>query len=120
MTVAVGLLLAPMLGSGSLSLVGLFLCLALMVMGFVYGPLGAWLPSLFPARVRYTGTSMTFNLGGILGGGVAPALAQSLAQSGGLPYVGLYLAGAALVSLAALYPLRGKPVVVLAGGEPGP
>ncbi|MDZ5649629.1 MFS transporter [Nitrospirillum sp. BR 11828] len=120
MTVAVGLLLAPMLGSGSLSLVGLFLCLALLVMGFVYGPLGAWLPSLFPARVRYTGTSMTFNLGGILGGGVAPALAQSLAQSGGLPYVGLYLAGAALVSLAALYPLRGQPVVVLAGGAPGP
>ncbi|TWB46074.1 MFS transporter [Nitrospirillum pindoramense] len=120
MTVVVGFLLAPMLGSGSLSLVGLFLCLALMVMGFVYGPLGAWLPSLFPARVRYTGTSMTFNLGGILGGGVAPALAQSLAQSGGLPYVGLYLAGAALISLAALYPLRGKLVVVLAGGAPGP
>ncbi|WP_044560019.1 MFS transporter [Azospirillum sp. B4] len=107
MTVGVGLALAPMMASGSLTIVGLFLSLALLVMGFVYGPLGAWLPSLFPARVRYTGTSMTFNLGGILGGGIAPVLAQSLAQSGGLPYVGLYLAGAAVLSLAALYPLRG-------------
>ena len=28
---------------------------ALFVMGFVYGPLGAWMPRLFPVRVRYTG-----------------------------------------------------------------
>ncbi|TWB23582.1 putative MFS family arabinose efflux permease [Nitrospirillum amazonense] len=119
MTALVGLVLAPMMASGSLAVVGLFLCLALLVMGFVYGPLGAWLPSLFPARVRYTGTSMTFNLGGILGGGIAPVLAQSLAQSGGLPYVGAYLAGAALISLAALYPLRGRAGAV-AVETPGP
>ncbi|MEA1674878.1 hypothetical protein [Nitrospirillum sp. BR 11163] len=119
MTALVGLALAPMMASGSLTVVGLFLCLALLVMGFVYGPLGAWLPSLFPARVRYTGTSMTFNLGGILGGGIAPVLAQSLAQSGGLPYVGAYLAGAALISLAALYPLRGRTAGV-AVETPGP
>jgi hypothetical protein len=57
-----------MLGSGSLPVIGVFLALALFTMGFVYGPLGAWLPGLFPARVRYTGASMAFNLGGILGG----------------------------------------------------
>ena len=34
-----------------------FLAVALLVMGFVYGPLGAWLPGLFPPRVRYTGVS---------------------------------------------------------------
>ena len=33
----------------------------LFVMGLVYGPLGAWLPGLFPARVRYTGASICFN-----------------------------------------------------------
>ncbi|MBB6251882.1 MFS transporter [Nitrospirillum iridis] len=120
MTVGVGLVLAPMMASGSLAIVALFLCLALLVMGFVYGPLGAWLPSLFPARVRYTGTSMTFNLGGILGGGIAPVLAQSLAQSGGLPYVGLYLTVAAIISLAALYPLRGRATVAVAVETLGP
>jgi MFS family permease len=72
LTILVGALLAPMLGSGSLLPIGAFLSLALLVMGFVYGPLGAFLPSLFPARVRYTGASIAFNVGGILGGGLAP------------------------------------------------
>jgi hypothetical protein len=35
----------------------------LFLMGLVYGPLGAWLPGLFPARVRYTGASLAFNVG---------------------------------------------------------
>ncbi len=110
-TVGLGALLAPMLGSGSLAVIWLFLSLALFVMGFVYGPLGAWLPGLFPARVRYTGASLAFNVGGILGGGIAPLLAQSLANRGGLAYVGLYLGTAAAISLLALLsaPGRGLP-----------
>ena len=85
---------------------GLFLALALSMMGFVYGPLGAWLPSLFPARVRYTGASIAFNIGGILGGAVTPLLAQKLAVAGGLELVGVYLGGSAVISLIALIPLR--------------
>jgi MFS family permease len=108
-TVVTGFLLAPMLGSGSLVVIFLFLSLALLLMGFTYGPVGAWLPGLFPARVRYTGASMSFNLGGILGGAVAPILAQALANQGGLPFVGLYLGGAGLISLIALLPLRQAP-----------
>jgi MFS family permease len=71
-------------------------------MGLVYGPLGAWMPSLFPAHVRYTGVSLAFTVGGILGGGIAPIVAQTLAIHGGLPWVGLYLSAAALLSLVAL------------------
>jgi MFS family permease len=100
------LLLAPMLSSGSLATIWLFLSLCMCVMGLVYGPLGAWLPSLFPARVRYTGASMTFNLGGILGGGLTPLIAQSLVTSGGLGYVAVYLGAAALISFVALASLR--------------
>ena len=106
MTVAAGFLLAPMMGSGSLWGIWAFLSLALLCMGFVYGPLGAFLPGLFPARVRYTGASMAFNLGGILGGGLAPMIAQALADRGGLVPVGYYLSAAALVSLIALAPLK--------------
>ena len=102
LTIGAGLLLAPMMGSGSLTLVGVFLSLALFLMGLVYGPLGAWLPGLFPARVRYTGASLAFNVGGILGGALAPIVAQALAERGGLWPVGGYLGGAALVSLVAL------------------
>jgi MFS family permease len=105
-TIGAGALLAPMMGSGSLVVVFLFLALALLLMGFVYGPLGGWLPGLFPARVRYTGASMAFNVGGILGGAPAPILAEALARHGGLRLVGLYLASAALVSFLALLPLR--------------
>jgi MFS family permease len=105
-TVLIGFVLGPMLGSGSLLLIWLFLSAALMLMGFTYGPLGAWLPGLFPARVRYTGASIAFNAGGILGGAVAPIVAQALADQGGLPYVGLYLSGAAFVSLIALWLIR--------------
>lgn len=106
MTVFAGFLLGPMMESGSLWLVWGFLSIALMCMGFVYGPLGAFLPGLFPARVRYTGASMAFNLGGIIGGGLAPMAAQALADRGGLFPVGLYLSAAALISLVALAPLR--------------
>ena len=66
----------------------------------------SWLPSLFPARVRYTGASMAFNVGGILGGSLAPLIAQALAERGGLAPVGLYLAGCSLVSLVALLAVR--------------
>jgi hypothetical protein len=101
-TVVVGALLGPLMGTGSLWLVWLFLSLALFVMGLVYGPLGAFLPSLFPARVRYTGVSIAFNTGGIIGGGLAPAVAQLLAEAGGLAMVGAYLAAAAVLSLIGL------------------
>lgn len=101
-TIAAGLLMAPMMASGSLFQIFLFMALSLTLMGFVYGPLGAWLPSLFPARVRYTGVSMAFNVAGVLGGGLTPLLAKNLADHYGLMAVGLYSGGAALVSLIAL------------------
>jgi MFS family permease len=104
--VAAGLLLAPSLESRELSLIFAGLAFALFVMGFVYGPLGTWLPSLFPARVRYTGVSLAFNVAGVLGGALTPIAAVWLASHGGLIWVGLYLSGASTVSLAALILLR--------------
>jgi MFS family permease len=106
-SVAASFLLAPLLGSGSLFLVWLYLSIGMLVMGCIYGPLSAFLPSLFPARVRYTGASLAFNIAGILGGGLTPIVAVFLAaQKGGLKLVGYYLAAAGLVSLLALIPLK--------------
>ena len=106
MTVAAGALLPVMMGAGSLALICAFLSLALFAMGFVYGPLGSWLPELFPARVRYTGASMAFNIGGIIGGGLTPMAATFLAAQGGLVPVGIYLAVAAAISFVALVLLK--------------
>lgn len=101
--VPAGLLLAPMMVSYALPSVFLFLALMLFLMGFVYGPLGDWLPGLFPAQVRYTGTSVAFNVGGIIGGGFAPIISEWLASGVGLFWVGAYLSLAAAISLSALW-----------------
>jgi metabolite-proton symporter len=97
-----GLVLAPLFGSGSTTQVTVFLSLGLALMGLTYGPLGTMLSELFPAEVRYTGASLTFNLAGILGASLAPYIATWLATHYGLQYVGYYLTGAALISLIAL------------------
>jgi MFS family permease len=106
LAIVLGALFGPAFSAGSLLAIWAFLSAMLFVMGLSYGPLGAFLPSLFPARVRYTGASMAFNVAGILGGGLTPFLAQGLADRGGLAFVGLLLAGAGAVSLAALASLR--------------
>jgi MFS family permease len=75
---------------------------ALFIMGFTYGPLGEWLTALFPARVRYTGASFAFNVGGIVGGAPAPIVAQYLVSTHGVSAVGLYLSAAGAISLIGL------------------
>ncbi|NRR31296.1 MHS family MFS transporter [Oxalobacteraceae bacterium] len=97
-----GLVLAPLFGSGSTLEVVAFMSLGLGLMGMTYGPLGTILSELFPAEVRYTGASLTFNLAGILGASLAPYIATWLATNYGLQYVGYYLSIAALLSLSAL------------------
>ncbi len=109
-TILIGFLFGPSLASGSWLVIFLGLAAALFVMGLVYGPLGSWLTELFPVRVRYTGASVAFNAGGILGGAVAPIVAQALAEWRGTPVVGLYLALAGVVSwLGLLMVRRSKP-----------
>ncbi len=110
LSVGAGFLMAPMMGGADLLMVGGFLSILLLLMGFVYGPLGAWLPGLFPARVRYTGASVAFNVGGVIGGGFTPVFAQALVQQGGLSLVGVYLSVAAGLSLVALLLLRKKAI----------
>jgi metabolite-proton symporter len=102
---AFGLVMAPMLASG---LTGAMIALAigLSLMGFTYGPLGTVLSELFPTEVRYTGSSVTFNLAGIFGASLAPYAATWLATNYGLQYVGYYLSGAALLTLAGLSAIR--------------
>ena len=101
-----GFAMEPLLGAGTTGGALAFVCLELGLMGLVFAPMGAFLPSLFPAEVRYTGASATYNLGGILGGSFAPFAAQLLLLRGGLPSVGLYITVAAAVSFVALMLIR--------------
>ncbi|HEX3729141.1 MAG TPA: MFS transporter [Opitutaceae bacterium] len=99
--VAFGLALGPLFSAGQAGAIAA-LVLGFLVMGLSYAPLSTLLAETFPSAVRYSGASLAFNLTGIVGGSVAPAIATKLAQRYGLEAVGYYLAAAALVSLAAL------------------
>jgi MFS family permease len=99
LTALVGFVFGAGLAAGSLLVLFLTLSAALFVMGLCYGPIGAWLPSLYPVEVRYTGISLAFNLGGIVGGALAPLGAAWLATNGGVVWTGLVLTLAGLVTL---------------------
>ncbi|NJQ00368.1 MFS transporter [Streptomyces zingiberis] len=94
-----GFLLFPLLDTRNPLLMLLALGGAMFWMGVIYGPMGAYLPELFGARVRYTGAGLAYNLGGILGGALAPLIAVRLQSAFGSPAVGWYLTGMALLSL---------------------
>ena len=103
-TVAIGVfgpVMAPLLSSG---LVGatVAMVIGLSLMGLTYGPLGTTLSELFPTRVRYTGSSLTFNLAGIFGASLAPYIATWLAQNYGLQSVGYYVVATAALTLVGL------------------
>ncbi|MCW4453797.1 MHS family MFS transporter [Flavobacterium sp. MXW15] len=98
-----GLLFAPLFQAGHPLQVLAFLALGLFLMGLTYGPCGTMLAGLYPVQVRYTGSSLSFNLAGILGAAPAPYAATWLAERHGLAAVGYYLcATAALTALALL------------------
>ncbi len=101
----VGFALPSLLSGGAMGALA-FLSLALGVMGLTFAPLGALLPELFPARVRYTGAASAYNLGGILGASLAPYLAQLLLERGGLSWVGYYIVAAAAISFLSLLGMK--------------
>jgi len=98
---AYGFVMPPLFASGTAGTV-IMLCLGFAMTGLVYGPLGTVLSEMFPTSVRYTGSSIAFNVAGIFGASLAPYAATWLAQNYGLRYVGYYLSGVALLSLIGL------------------
>jgi len=102
---AFGLMLAPLIEAG-LAGATLAMIVGLSLMGLTYGPLGTTLSELFPTSVRYTGSSLTFNLAGIFGASLAPYIATYLATKYSLQYVGYYLTGAALLTLVGLFAIH--------------
>ncbi len=106
-TALVGLIFSPGLAAG-MGWAGAMLSLALFVMAFTNAPLGSWLSSLFPTRVRYSGVAFAFNFGGVLGGAVTPILAQALSAAHLAGWAGLLIVVSGLVSLVGV--LLARPV----------
>ncbi|MFM5953059.1 MAG: MFS transporter [Novosphingobium sp.] len=108
-TMLVGLGFGPGLSAHSAALAFVTLSAALFVMGFVYGPLGGWLPTLYPVPVRYSGVSVAFNTGGILGGAVTPLIAKQMSNAGMGGYIGWLLVGAGALTLVGVTLAREIP-----------
>ena len=98
-TVVLGLGFGPILTHAALPAILVLLSIALLTMGFVYGPLGGFLSALYPVPVRYTGVSVAFTLGGIVGGALTPIAAQAMGAAGQGDRVGWLLCAAGVLTL---------------------
>lgn len=78
-----------------------------MPLGLTYGPQAALYAEMFPAEVRYSGISIGYSLGSILGGAFAAMIAQWIISATGQSWiVGVYVIGMALVSFIAVSLVR--------------
>ncbi len=102
LTVVFSLLAPQLLATQNAASVFAFLAVGFCLMGGLFGPCGAYLPELFPANVRYSGSGLAYNLSSILGGAFAPTIATALVLAFGIQGVGWYLLAMSVVALVAL------------------
>lgn len=102
LTVVFSLLAPQLLATQNAASVFAFLAVGFCLMGGLFGPCGAYLPELFPANVRYSGSGLAYNLSSILGGAFAPTIATALVLAYGIQGVGWYLLAMSVVALVAL------------------
>jgi MFS family permease len=91
--------------------VGLGLAAAIILSGPIhdlqYGPQAALIAESFPAEVRYSGSSLGYQLASVTAGGPAPIVATWLIHEFHTPRaIAIYMSACALVSLVALALLR--------------
>ena len=98
-----------LIDTGSLAMLYVALTLFTVGLGLAYGPQAALYSEMFPASVRFSGVSISYALGAILGGAFAPTIATALVQAtGGTAAVSLYLMGMTLVSALAVAIVRDR------------
>lgn len=69
-----------------------------------YGPMASFIARLFDTRVRYSGTAMSYQLAGVLGGALAPFIAVLLyTAAGGTILISVYMAMLCVLSVVCVY-----------------
>ncbi|WP_020667406.1 MFS transporter [Amycolatopsis nigrescens] len=99
-----------LLNTANFALIVLALMLFAVGLGFTYGPQPALYSEMYPTRMRYSGAGISYAIGAVLGGAFAPTIAEALQSSTGTVYsVGVYLAVATAVGLAASLFVKDRP-----------
>src|SRR5262249_40080297 len=110
--VAYGLLAFPyywLLDSRLPALVVAASVLAMLTFALMYGPLAAFVSSLYSGQVRYTGVSLSYHLAAAIGGGTAPIIAGTLlAATRSTAAIAAYVVLSALIALGATVLLRDR------------
>ncbi len=97
----------PLMDTGSIPLIVLGLGVAQIIISMMYGPQAAMLAELFATEVRYSGASLGYQLGAIVGGGAAPIVATAiLASTGETIGISIYIALASLVTWVSIFLLK--------------
>ncbi len=89
----------PLIDTGSFLWIIVAVSGGQIFVGMMYGPQAAFLTELFSTHVRYSGASLGYQLGAILGGALAPLIATALWSEFGTVFISIYIAIACLLTL---------------------
>jgi len=107
-------LLFPLADTADPWLLLLGLAILSVGIGVSYGPISSYYAELFPASIRFSGVSITYAFGAILGGAFAPTIASALLQATGSSVpIAVYLVGMTLIGLVATLVIRDRTGVPL-------
>jgi MFS family permease len=91
--------LFPLVDTGNFWLILMAMTIGFVFLGMMYGPQAAFFTELFSTEVRYSGASLGYQLGAIVGGAFAPVIAVTLWTEYSIFWVSVYIAFASLLAL---------------------
>jgi MFS family permease len=95
----------PLVDTGNFWLIVLAITGGLIFVSMMYGPQAAFFTELFSTEVRYSGATLGYQFGAILGGAFAPTIAALLWKDYGIFWVSVYIALASLLTLLSVMAL---------------
>ena len=95
----------PLVDTGNFWLIVLAITGGLIFVSMMYGPQAAFFTELFTTEVRYSGATLGYQFGAILGGAFAPTIAALLWKDYGIIWVSVYIAFASLLTLLSVMAL---------------
>jgi MFS family permease len=97
--------LFPLVDTGNFWLILMAITIGFIFVGMMYGPQAAFFTELFSTEVRYSGASLGYQLGAIIGGAFAPVIAVTLWTEYDIFWVSVYIAFASVLALLSVFML---------------